>query len=136
MGNDRHKREDFDNYKKYIDQLENEYLETFIKIELYINGSTKLNEQEKNNCFMQILDTFLSGQAEGKSIKSITGRDLKKFCDNMICGESIYMHKVTKVFNTVFYSLYWVMIFHFCFAIFDAIELKEGIDRNKQLQLL
>ena len=66
MGKDKYENENFDNYKNYVGQLENEYLTTFKKIEVYINESTKLNSLEKNNCFLQILDTFLSSQADGK----------------------------------------------------------------------
>lgn len=126
MGNDRHKREDFDNYKNYIEELENEYLETFKKIEIYIDGSTKLNTLEKNDCFLQILDTFLSSQVEGKSIKSITGTDLKKYCDNMIYGETIYIYKASKVFNTITGALFYISIVHFIIRIIYSIDLKDS----------
>ncbi|SHH66433.1 DUF1048 domain-containing protein [Clostridium grantii] len=126
MGNDKFKVEEVENYKKYKEQLQNEYLETFVKIELYINGSTKLNEKRKNDCFLQILDTFLSAQEEANSVKSITGRDLRKYCDSMIYGEAIYLHKATKIFDAFLQGLYWVVFFHFWFLLWYAIKLKDS----------
>ena len=126
MGNGKHEKENYDDYKNYIDELENEYLATFEKIEIYINESTKLNFYQKNNCFLQILDSFLSGQSEGKSLKDITGLNLKKYCDDMIYGQTIYMYKVSRVCFILLGALLYVSYMHFFITICKAIDLQDS----------
>lgn len=123
MGNNKFKKEKFDHYKIYVNQLKKEYLNIFEKIEVYINGSSKLNTLEKNNCFLQILDTFLSGQSEGKPVYDITGTNLKKYCDNMIYGESIYIYKASRICSIIIGALFYVSFMHFFTGIFHAIRL-------------
>ena len=46
-------KDKYDDYRNYIKGLKNEYAAAFEKIEVYINGSSKLNFSEKNNCFFK-----------------------------------------------------------------------------------
>lgn len=126
MGNNKFKKEKFDNYKIYVNQLEKEYLNAFEKIEVYINGSSKLNTLEKNNCFLQILDTFLSCQSEGKSVYDVAGTNLKKYCDSMIYGESIYIYRVSRICSIIIGALFYVSFMHFFTEIFHSIDLKNS----------
>lgn len=113
VASNKFKIERMDNYKNYSVQLENQYQTTFQKLELYINGSAKLNDEEKNKCLVQILDTFLSGQAEGRPVAAITGSNLKNYCDNMIYGETIYIYKTSRVYNTIFGALFYISFMQF-----------------------
>lgn len=106
-------KESYEDYKKYIHKLEDEYLDTFRKVESYISSSTKLNQIEKNNCFLQILDTFLSAQTEERNIKDITGLDLKKYCDNMIYGESLSLFKGARIFYAIIGVVFYISWMHF-----------------------
>ncbi|PRR83809.1 DUF1048 domain-containing protein [Clostridium vincentii] len=117
---------EYEDYKDYINKLEGEYQGTFEKIEVYINYSSKLNFLEKNNCFLQILDTFLSGQEEGRAVKEITGVSLKKYCDAMIYGESIYMYKASRIFSILLGTLFYVVYMHFFIRVCDVISLKDS----------
>ena len=123
---DKYEKENFDNYKNYVGQLENEYLTTFKKIEVYINESTKLNTLEKNNCFLQILDTFLSSQVGDKVLKDITGGNLKKYCDDMIYGQTIYSYKVSRICFLLVGALFYVSFMHFFTRICESIYLKDS----------
>jgi len=117
---------EYDNYKDYINELESEYKTTFEKIEVYINYSSKLNFLEKNNCFLQILDTFLSSQEEGRSVKEITGVNLKKYCDEMIYGETIYIYKFSRIFSILLKALFFIVFMHSFSRICNAIYLKDS----------
>ncbi len=114
------KKEKYEDYKKYIKGLENEYVITFNEIEFYINESSKLNLLEKNNCFLQILDTFLSAQEAGKPVNGITGLDLKKYCDDMIYGQSIYSYKLPKICFILLGILYYISFINFFSRIFKG----------------
>lgn len=127
MGNEKSEKEYFDNYKKYINQLKKEYKTTFEKIEVYINGCSKLNNIEKNNCLLQVLDTFLSAQVEGKSVKDITGKNVKRYCDNMVEGESVYIYKVSRIFLTILGALFYATFMNFFPKICEGIYFN---DRN------
>ncbi|MBL4931686.1 DUF1048 domain-containing protein [Clostridium paridis] len=113
-----------DNYRDYINQLEMEYKTQFFKVEAYINISSKLNYKEKNSCLLQVLDSFLSAQEEGKNVFEITGNNLKGYCDNMIYGESIYVYKMSRICSTFLSSVYFVSFVHlfisFCNRIFNG----------------
>lgn len=126
MGIEKYERESFDSYKNYVNQLESEYRTTFQKIEVYINGSSKLNSLEKNNCLLQVLDTFLSGQEEEKPVRGITGTDLKKYCDDMIYGETIYIYKASRIFFNLLGALVYVSFIYFFSRVFEAIHLKDS----------
>jgi DNA-binding ferritin-like protein (Dps family) len=117
---------DNEKYKNYINRLENEYASTFAKIEVYINGSSKLNSSEKNSCFLQILDTFLAGQEESKSVKEITGVDLKKYCNGMIYGETIYIYKSARVCFILLGALFYVLYMQFFVEFFMTVAHSKG----------
>ncbi|MDD7793588.1 DUF1048 domain-containing protein [Clostridium sp. 'White wine YQ'] len=123
MKSDKNNISDIDNYKDYINQLENEYKIQFNKVEAYINISSKLKYQEKNSCLLQVMDSFLSAQEVGKNVLEITGDNLKSYCDNMIYGESIYIYKVSRICSTLLSSVYFVAFVHlfisFCNRIFN-----------------
>lgn len=113
MVNNNFKTNKFCNYKNYINQLENQYLSTFKKIEDYVNNTTKLDRISINNCLLQIIDTFLSGQKQRKAVENITGTDLKKYCDNMIYGESIYIYKVSRICSIIFRTIFYIFFMEF-----------------------
>jgi DNA-binding ferritin-like protein (Dps family) len=126
MGNNKNENKKFDSYKNYITQLENEYKTTFEKIEIYINGSSKLNSLEKNDCLLEILDNFLSAQAEGMSINHITGIDLKKYCDSMIYGEAIHIYKASRFCFILLGAFFYISYMHFFIDFFKAIINKDS----------
>lgn len=124
MSNNKFVKENFDNYRTYTNQLSKEYLTIFKKIEAYINSSSKISPLEKNNIFLQIIDTFLSAQSDSKSVYDIIGINLKKYCDNMIYGESIYIFKVSRICSNIIGSLFYISFMHFFISIMEAIRLK------------
>ncbi len=73
-------------YKDAKKQLVDDYAICFNKIETYIQLANVYGLHQEA-CLIQILDDFLSAQAEGKQLISITGPDLKKYCDTMIKAE-------------------------------------------------
>ncbi|QAA32396.1 DUF1048 domain-containing protein [Clostridium manihotivorum] len=119
----KNKVDKYEGYKNYVNLLMDDYRKDFDKIEVYVIGSSKLNTSEKNNCLLQVLDTFLSAQEEEKSVIQVTGPDLKRYCDDMIYGERIYIYKSSRIFfillGTLFYTAY-MQVFP---RIFDAIKL-------------
>ena len=126
MKNDKNSIKDIDNYKDYINHLEMEYKTQFYKVEAYINISSKLKYQEKNNCLLQVLDSFLSAQEEGKSVFEITGYNLKSYCDNMIYGETIYIYKISRICSTLLSSVYFVAFVHLFISICNRIFDREN----------
>ncbi|MBU3107051.1 DUF1048 domain-containing protein [Clostridium gasigenes] len=119
-------KESYEDYKKYIHKLEDEYLDTFRKVESYISSSTKLNQIEKNNCFLQVLDTFLSVQTEERNIKYITGLDLKKYCDNMIYGEGLSLFKGARIFYEIIAVVFYVSWMHLFIRILYVVFSYKG----------
>lgn len=116
----------YDDYKKYINGLSGEYKRIFENIELYISDTTRLNTVEKNNCFLQILDTFLSAQEEGKSVEVITGSDLKRYCDDMIHGEAIYIYKVSRACFRLLGALFYILFMSFFMNIGSSVQFKDS----------
>jgi len=126
MGSNKYERESFDSYKNYINQLKNEFRTSFDKIEVYINGSSKLNYNEKNNCLLEILDSFLSAQAGDNPVKNVTGADLKKYCDSMIYGEAIHIYKASRICSIILGSLFYISFIHLFTCVFHAIGSKDS----------
>jgi DNA-binding ferritin-like protein (Dps family) len=125
MNSGKNKVEKYDGYKNYIDSLKDEYRRSFDKIEMYITGSSKLNTSEKNNCLLQVLDTFLSAQEQEKPVIQVTGPDLKRYCDDMIYGERIYIYKSSRIFFALLGTLFYISYMQVFPRIFDAIKLKD-----------
>lgn len=115
----------FQDYKKFKAKLKGEYLARFEQIEVYINGTTKLNALEKNNCLLQVLDTFLSGQEDGKSIKELIGASTKRYCDAMIYGESIYKYKLIKALTNFLGALIYIFFIYFFNNFFKSLVYKD-----------
>lgn len=118
------KNKGYENYKNFKDKLNCEYKTTFEKIEAYINASVKIDIISKNNCFMQILDSFLEGQDAGNDVCTITGADLKKYCEDMIYGETIYIHKLSKISSHIFIAIFYVLIIYILTNLFKGVEFK------------
>lgn len=125
MGINEYNKEKYDDYKKYKNRLSGEYKTIFEKIDLYITDNTKLNIIEKNNCFLQILDTFLSAQEEGRGVEEIIGSNLMKYCDDMIRGEAIYIYKISRVCFKLLGVLSYIIFMNFFMNIGSYIELKD-----------
>ncbi len=75
-----------ENYIKAKEQLGDEYAVAYQKAEAYIHLMNHGIEHEEN-CMMQILDDFLSVQEKERSLSTITGPDLRKFCDTVMKAE-------------------------------------------------
>jgi DNA-binding ferritin-like protein (Dps family) len=75
-----------DEYIEAKNKLKDEYAVCYQKAAAYIQASNYGQELEEN-CLMQILDDFLSAQAEQKPVARIIGPNLRKFCDDMIKAE-------------------------------------------------
>jgi DNA-binding ferritin-like protein (Dps family) len=73
-------------YKDAKCQLRDEYKICYDKIETYIQLAS-IYGLHKEACLIQILDDFLSAQAEGKELSKVTGPDYRKYCDTMIQAE-------------------------------------------------
>lgn len=73
-------------YKDAKKQLKDEYKITFDKIETYLQLASIYGLQQES-CLIQVLDDFLSAQAEGKQLVTVTGPDFKKYCEIMIKAE-------------------------------------------------
>lgn len=125
MGNNENK-EVFDDYKKYVNKLGKEYEDIFKKIEIYINGTTKISETEKNNCLLQVLDTFLSAQEEGRVAEEVTGSSLRKYCESMIYGESLYIYKCVRIITTLIRTIFYIAFMHFFIRIGKGV-FSEGL---------
>jgi DNA-binding ferritin-like protein (Dps family) len=73
-------------YRKAKATLKDEYAMEYDKCEAYIH-SMRTEGKIEENCLIQILDDFLSAQADDKPIHIITGPDLRNFCDNILNAE-------------------------------------------------
>ena len=62
----------------------------------------------------------------GKSLTDITGVNLKKYCDDMIYGQTMYSYKVTRRCFFLLSILFYVSFMHFFTRIWDAIYLKDS----------
>lgn len=70
-------------YKNKKFQLKDEYVKCYNKIETYIQFANIYGVHQEA-CLNQVLDDFISAQAEGKQIDSLTGPNVRKYCDTII----------------------------------------------------
>ncbi|MDF2906624.1 MAG: hypothetical protein K0R34_1945 [Herbinix sp.] len=92
-----------DEYRNAKKTLREEYAVEYDKCEAYIH-SMRSEGKIEDHCLLQILDDFLSAQADGKSINSVTGPDLRNYCDNILKAERY------RIRNKSLYFLQWILI--------------------------
>lgn len=74
-----------DSYVFYTDKLRGEYKDVFEHVEAYVN-SLAVNQDAREERLGDFLDLLLSAQEAGRSAESVTGGDLRRFCESF-CGD-------------------------------------------------
>ena len=90
-------------YRKAKDTLRDEYAIEYKKCETYIH-SVRAEGKIEENCLFQILDDFLSAQADKKSLSVVTGPDLRNFCDKLLNAER------DRISNKKVYLIQWIFV--------------------------
>ncbi len=75
-------------YKTAKGLLKDEYAVAYQKAATYIHTKNIYGIESEEGCLQQIMDDFLTAQAEGKPLSKITGTNLRSFCDEMLKAES------------------------------------------------
>lgn len=70
-----------DSYVFYTDKLRGEYKDVFEQVETYVN-SLAVNEDAREERLGDFLDLLLSAQEEDRSVESVTGGDIGRFCES------------------------------------------------------
>ncbi len=70
-----------DSYVFYTDKLRGAYKDVFEQVETYVN-SLAVNEDAREERLGDFLDLLLSAQEEGRSVESVTGGDIGRFCQS------------------------------------------------------
>lgn len=97
-------------YKNAKESLRDEYAMEYDKCEAYIH-SMRTEGKIEDNCLLQILDDFLSAQADEKSIILVTGHNLRNYCDNLLNAEK------ERIRNKSVYFLQWIFLIPFIISI-------------------
>lgn len=108
------------------DKLKGEYKEAFDKVEIYAN-MRNIDEVTQNDMLMELLDLFLTAQAEGKPVGKLIGSDLEAFCNSFF--SSYTMRTYLRSLPQKIYRFCWTifvleMIFYFCSE--EEISLLHG----------
>lgn len=70
-----------DSYVFYTDKLRGEYKVVFDRVEAYVN-SLAVNGDAREERLGDFLDLLLSAQEAGRSVESVTGGDIGRFCES------------------------------------------------------
>lgn len=86
-----------DSYYFYTDKLTGEYKEMFDRVDMYI-GTTKTDEQTREERMGQLLDMFLTAQQSGKPVVRIVGRDVEAFCKEF-CADFDWKNQAWRILD-------------------------------------
>ena len=111
-----------DSYVFYMDKLQGAYLDTFKQIETYC-GTQGMDAHTQEEKLMTLLDDFCMAQEQGKSVESIVGRDVERFCKNFCCDIS-WKHRLQH-FLDYFYTMAKIdVVFCLLELVFDLADGK------------
>lgn len=68
-----------DSYIFYTDKLRGEFKDAFEQVEFYVN-SLSVNSDAREERLGEFLDLLLTAQEEGRSVESVVGNDMERFC--------------------------------------------------------
>ena len=71
------------------DRLHGEYKEAFSKVSLYSNTNL-IGIDTDSELMMELLDSMLMAQSEGRPVTDVVGTDIQAFCENFFSG----MHNI------------------------------------------
>lgn len=97
------------------DKLKGEYKEAFDKVEIYANVRN-IDEVTQNDMLMELLDLFLTAQAEEKPVSKLVGSDLESFCNSFFSSYSMktYLRSLPqKIYRFCWMILVLELIFYF-----------------------
>lgn len=97
------------------DKLKGEYKEAFDKVEIYANVRN-IDEVTQNDMLMELLDLFLTAQAEEKPVSKLVGSDLESFCNSFFssCSMKTYLRSLPqKIYRFCWMILVLELIFYF-----------------------
>lgn len=99
-------------YHAYKDKLNDEYAEAFTIIESY-RYTKGIDEKLGDEWLMELMDNMLTAQEDGKSVESIVGNDISKFCDefyNRYSGKDIVIGIIRKLYRISATILFFCLI--------------------------
>jgi DNA-binding ferritin-like protein (Dps family) len=94
-------KKEYKQYKKRVNQLPNEYRNTMLGIQTYMQNFGSLDGKE----LYDILDMFEIAVADGRKVTDIIGKDIGTFCEEVIKAYpektwiNGYKQKITKQIN-------------------------------------
>lgn len=103
-----------DSYAFYTDKLNEEYRPVFEQVEMYVMVQV-VDEPTREERMSELLDSFLSAQEAGKSVQSVVGSDIERFCKTFVADFGLK--------NSLLSLLDSVKIFAWVFAVFSAMEI-------------
>lgn len=116
-----------DTYAFYTDKLQGEYKDAFQQIEMYMDGKA-CHMEDFEDRMMELLDVFLSAQEKGRSVTSITGRNMEQFCKNF-CEEISWRSCLRNLADLLKFDAWWLLICLFLELPFILEEWEGGWKR-------
>ncbi len=90
-----------EDYAEAKEKLKDGYALEYAKCEAYIHSMRTIKRIEEG-CLQQILDDFLSAQADDRVLSTVTGPDLRSFCDKILKAESV------RIWNRKIRFIQWI----------------------------
>ncbi len=107
----------------YIEKLNPEYKRVFRQVSSYVQSGS-FDEMKTEEILSEVMDSFLSAQEEGREVSSVTGSDIKTFCEGLCSDIGIksrmlyFLEVITPVI---------VIFAMFCmFDLMDFLDLESG----------
>lgn len=107
-------------YHAYRDKLNDEYAEAFTIIESY-RYTKRIDAKLAEEWLMELMDNMLTAQGAGKTVESIVGNDIDRFCKefyNRYSGKDIVVGIVRKI--------YGISAIIFFYSLIDGLLADEG----------
>ncbi len=106
-----------DSYAYYKDGLDDRFLPIFEKAELFVLscGIDKVTAEDR---LSDLIDMFVSAQADGKRPESIVGEDIKAFC-KLFVTECSWKSRILKILDDI-KIVFWVML---CVGVLEVMSL-------------
>ena len=113
-----------DSYAFYTDKLNEQYRPVFEQVEMYVMVQV-VDEPTREERMSELLDSFLSAQEAGKSIQSVVGNDIERFCKTFVADFGLK--------NSLLSLLDSLKIFAWVFAVFSVMEIAFNISAGRDV---
>lgn len=113
-----------ESYVFYKDRLSGSYLSVFEKIEMYVltQGFDEAAYEER---LSELLDIFLTAEADGQPVEKIVGNDIPQFC-RTFCSDFGTKNRILSVVDFLCFDAVLLLIFSAADIIFFFLDHDEG----------